>query len=214
MLAVLVLLAIGSYQSQELRNNVNDDSTTNLPAVLSSSSGEQLESLEIKGRAPKTGYDRDLFSSGWAVIDSCDMRNFILARDMMGEVLDDDNCTVLSGALNDPYVGKSILFQRGKLTSAEVQIDHVVAVSDAWQKGAQTMDQLTRYEFYNDPDNLLAVDGPANQQKGDGDAATWLPENKTYRCEYVSKQIFVKTKYNLWVTRSEYDAMAKILNDC
>jgi hypothetical protein len=96
----------------------------------------------------------------------------------------------------------------------EVQIDHVVALSDAWQKGAQFMDVADRAQFANDPLNLLAVDGPANQQKSDGDAATWLPPNKTWRCRYVARQIAVKQEYKLWVTQPEYDAMRRVLATC
>jgi hypothetical protein len=95
-----------------------------------------------------------------------------------------------------------------------VQIDHVVAVSDAWQKGAQNLDVSKRAEFYNDPLNLLAVDGPTNDKKGDGDAATWLPSNKDYRCRYVARQIAVKAKYTLWVTQAEHDAMKNVLSAC
>lgn len=58
------------------------------------------------------------------------------------------------------------------------------------------------------------MDGPTNQQKSDGDAATWLPPNKSYRCDYVARQISVKSSYGLWVTRAEHDAMARVLADC
>jgi Protein of unknown function (DUF1524) len=90
----------------------------------------------------------------------------------------------------------------------------VVALSDAWQKGAQRLDEPTRRDFANDPRNLLAVDGPTNQQKSDGDAATWLPPVKSYRCTYVSKQVEVKAAYRLWVTQAEKDAIARVLSSC
>lgn len=173
-----------------------------------------LETLEAKGRAPKTGYAREQFGAGWAEVDGCDMRQFILQRDLEPEVLDTDDCTVLSGTLNDPYTGKTIQFQRGTGTSNKVQIDHVVALSNAWQTGAQQLDVSVRTEFANDPLNLLAVDGPTNQKKSDADAATWLPPNKAYRCRYVARQIAVKAKYHLWVTPAEHDAMANILTTC
>ena len=124
------------------------------------------------------------------------------------------DCVVLSGILNDPYTATLINFLRGSSTSSAVQIDHVVALSDAWQKGAQQLTEAQRVSFANDPLNLLAVDGPANQQKSDGDAATWLPPNKSYRCDYVARQISVKASYGLWVTRAEHDAMARVLADC
>lgn len=177
-----------------------------------------LNELPVKGRAPKTGYSRDQFGQAWADTDrnGCDTRNDILRRDLTGIVYKpgSHNCAVASGTLNDPYTGTTISFVRGKATSSAVQIDHVVALSDAWQKGALQLSADTRREFANDPYNLLAVDGPANQQKSDGDAATWLPANKSYRCTYVARQIGVKKKYQLWVTQAEKDAMLRVLGDC
>jgi len=125
-----------------------------------------------------------------------------------------DKCQVTSGRLDDPYTAKTIAFTRGASTSADVQIDHVVALSDAWQKGAQQLSAERREELANDPLELLAVDGPANQQKSDGDAATWLPANKPFRCQYVARQIAVKKKYGLWVTQAEKDTMLRVLSVC
>lgn len=170
-----------------------------------------LEMLEIKGRAPKTGYDRSEFGDGWGEVNGCDVRNVILYRDLTNVRIDDD-CIVQTGILNDPYTGTTIQFNRTNATA--VQIDHVVALSDAWQKGAQQLDAQSRLRFSNDPLNLLAVDGPANQQKGDGDAATWLPPHMAFRCEYVARQIAVKQKYRLWVTQAEKDAMQAVLSVC
>ncbi|HTM85441.1 MAG TPA: HNH endonuclease family protein, partial [Mycobacterium sp.] len=155
-----------------------------------------LAALPIKGRAPKTGYDRGLFGQAWSDDvtvpgghNGCDTRNDILRRDLIDIALkpSSNGCVVLSGTLNDPYTGTAIAFQRGPGTSRQVQIDHVVALSDAWQKGAQQWDAVARRNFANDPANLQATSGPINQQKGDGDAATWLPPNKAYRCTYVSR---------------------------
>ena len=173
----------------------------------------ELTKLEVKGRAPKTGYSRKQFGDGWGKIDGCSTREVILARDLANEKLD-DKCRVQSGRLDDPYTGKTIQFQRGKETSQRVQIDHVVALSDAWQKGAQQLPREEREKLANDPLNLLAVDGPANQAKGDGDAATWLPANKPFRCQYIERQVAVKRRYRLWVTSAEKDAMARILSLC
>jgi hypothetical protein len=143
------------------------------------------------------------------------MREYILARDLTQVTFrPDDGCTVVSGTLDDPYTGKTIHFTRGPSTSEAVQIDHVVALGDTWQKGAQQLSPQTREQLYNDPLELLAVDGTANQQKGDGDAATWLPADKAYRCRYIARQIAVKAKYHLWVTGAEHDAMAHILSTC
>src|SRR4051794_20494330 len=191
------------------------------PSSVSAPAGTALAALadlEVKGRAPKTGYDLELFGPGWGDPDrnGCDNRNDVLARDLNGVSFrpGTHDCVVVSGTLADPYSGRSIPFVRGQGTSEAVQIDHVVAVSDAWQKGAQAWDDATRIAFYNDPLNLMAVDGPLNGQKGDGDAATWLPPAKGVRCAYVARQIAVKNAYELWVTAAERDAMARVLASC
>ena len=177
-----------------------------------------LETLSVKGRAPKTGYTRAQFGPSWADVDrnGCDTRNDILSRDLTEVIYREgtNNCIVLSGVLVDPFSGESIAFTRGVATSSEVQIDHSVALSDAWQKGAQKLSAETRKAFANDPLNLMAVKGRLNSQKGDGDAATWLPPLKSYRCAYVARQIAVKAKYSLWVTLAEKNAMASILSKC
>lgn len=174
-----------------------------------------LETLEVKGRAPRTGYGRDRFGPTWEDVDGngCSTRNDILARDLTG-IAREDGCSVTSGLLQDPYTDTAIDFTAGVDTSAEVQIDHVVALSDAWQKGAQRLSEQQRMVFANDPLNLLAVDGPTNQSKGDGDAATWLPPNRAYWCPYVARQVDVKAKYGLWVTPPEHDRMEDVLQDC
>lgn len=174
-----------------------------------------LAQLSVKGRAPKTGYARENFGDGWGSIGYCDTRNFILKRDLTNITWrDSPDCTVATGVLKDPYTGKVIHFVRGVGSSLAVQIDHVVALSDAWQKGAQQLSFQTRQNFANDPLNLLAVDGPTNGQKSDSDAASWLPPNKGYRCPYVARQIAVKRKYHLWVTSAEKDAIARVLQAC
>jgi hypothetical protein len=175
-----------------------------------------LETLVVKGRAPKTGYERDALFGKWADPDrnGCDARNEVLARDLKNEVLDSDRCTVLTGEFTDPYSGTTLTFVRGQGTSNLVPIDHIVAVSDAWQKGAFKWDAAKRVNFYNDPLNLQATLMKLNSQKGDGDAATWLPPLKSYRCTYVARQIAVKAKYAIWVTKAEKAAMANILAKC
>lgn len=173
-----------------------------------------LSTIPVKGRAPKTDYSREQFGAGWADVDDCDMRNIILQRDLQDTKLAEDGCTVLSGQLADPYTGERISFTRGQATSSQVQIDHVVALSDAWQKGAQSLDVAVRTEFANDPLNLLAVSGTANQSKSDADAASWLPPDRDYRCRFVARQLAVKQKYDLWITQAEHNAMRSILERC
>ncbi|MBO1756450.1 DUF1524 domain-containing protein [Allobranchiibius sp. CTAmp26] len=182
-----------------------------------------LATLPVKGRAPQTGYDRAQFGQAWTddvtVPDGhngCDTRNDILSRDLTSIIYKPStrNCAVATGTLHDPYTGRTISFTRGESTSTAVQIDHVVALSDAWQTGAQQLSSEQRQNLANDPRELLAVDGPTNEAKGDGDAATWLPPNKSFRCTYVADQVQVKSAYHLWVTPAEKAAMTAVLTHC
>lgn len=198
-----------------IQPNLNvGNQTSNILSDQTTLASIALEKLQVKGRAPKTGYSREQFGSDWSEVGGCDMRNLILQRDLTEIKILDDACKVTAGTLHDPYTDKTIIFTRGPNSSQNVQIDHVVALSDAWQKGAQTLDQDQRVNFANDPLNLLAVDGSTNQQKGDGDAATWLPPNKAYRCTYIARQIAVKVKYQFWLTQAERDAMSRVLQTC
>lgn len=198
--------------------STSDSALADTPAADSELAATALDKLPVKGRAPKTGYKRTKFGKAWADVDrnGCDTRNDILGRDLKDKKFKagTNDCKVMSGTLDDPYTGKTIHFKQGKKTSSKVQIDHVVALSNAWQTGAQKLTSGQRRQMANDPYNLLAVDGKANQQKSDGDAATWLPKNKSYRCAYVSRQIGVKTKYDLWVTKAEKAAMQRVLTTC
>ena len=197
------------------------------PAITSAPSASAtlalLATIPVKGRAPGTGYS----SSGdfwgfWAtptgVATKCDTRNWILARDMSGityKNVSPKGCVVQTGALVDPYTGTTIDFVRASCPDHDgcVQIDHVVARMDAWETGADTWTAAQRKTFANDPLELLAVSSTANQQKGDGDAATWLPD-KSFRCEYVSIQTQVKAKYGLWMTQAEHNTIQQILRGC
>ena len=176
---------------------------------------EVIATVAVKGRAPKTGYSRAQFGPAWedVNVNGCDTRNDILKRDLSEKIFK-DSCIILSGVLADPYSGESINFLRGVATSSLVQIDHVVALSNAWQTGAFKLSIEKRTAFANDPLNLLAVKGALNSQKSDGDAATWLPPRKSYRCAYVARQVAVKAKYGLWLTPPEKAAIEKIILTC
>ena len=172
-----------------------------------------LEKLEVKGRAPKTGYSREEFYSGWPTVDGCSLRQKIIKREF-GDTAVLDGCNVVAGEFDEPYTGEYMVFTEREKISKGIQIDHVVALSDAWQKGAQYFDADERYAVATDPLNLLAVDASANQKKSDGDAATWLPPNKKFRCQYVARQVSVKYKYHLWVTEAEKEAISRVLANC
>lgn len=172
-----------------------------------------LEQLTVSQRIFTGAYDRAQFGDGWQSVNGCDTRNSVLYRDMTQTAVS-GGCVVLSGTLFDPYTGVTLQFTRGASTSGSVQIDHVVALKDAWQKGAYAFDQQQRLTLANDPLELIAVGGKANQQKSDGDAADWLPAYAPFQCQYIARQIAVKQKYKLTVTRSEKQAMRTVLNQC
>jgi hypothetical protein len=190
--------------------------TTTVDSRASGAALAVLDTLPVKGRAPKTGYDRDQFGPSWSDVDhnGCDTRNDILNRDLAAKQWrpGTHDCVVVAGTIADPYTATTIQFE--KADAAAVQIDHVVALSDAWQKGAQALSAAQRLQLANDPVNLFAVDGPTNASKGDSDAASWLPPNRAFRCSYAAHQIAAKAKYRLWVTGAERDALRRVLSRC
>jgi len=193
------------------------DAVPSVQPVPSGDAAALLDTLPVKGRAGRDNYDRSAFGQAWLDVDrnGCDTRNDILRRDLArAEFTKESSCRVAGGTFRDPYTGRQLTFHRGAESSKAVQIDHVVALGDAWQKGAQQLTPAQRGHLANDPLNLIAVDGPANQEKSASDAATWLPPNKAFRCHYVARQISVKAAYRLWVTPAEKDAMKRILASC
>ncbi|MFC0674225.1 excalibur calcium-binding domain-containing protein [Brachybacterium hainanense] len=192
-----------------------EDAVSPTPTADPSTALGALSALPVQERGSKTGYDRDSF--GWRQdVDrnGCDTRNDVLRRDLHDIILkrDTQGCVVLTGVLSpSPYSGAEVAFDRD---NGAIDIDHVVALSDAWQSGASTWDKATRQQFANDPLNLLAVESELNRQKGDGDAATWLPPSTGHRCEYVALQIAVKAKYGLWVKPAEREAIERVLSTC
>ena len=199
---IVVLALLLTYIPNQVNAAPSDDALT------------VLNSLSVKGRAAKTGYTRAQFTH-WSDLDrnGCDARNDTLKRDLTEVIYKAGtrDCKVISGLLLDPYSGKVITFSSTKST---IDIDHVVALSNAWQTGAAYFDKTKRQQIANDPLNLLAVNFSLNRQKGDGDAATWLPPLKSYRCDYVARQIAVKAKYGLWVSQPEKGAIIKLLEKC
>ncbi|MCL2470374.1 MAG: HNH endonuclease family protein [Propionibacteriaceae bacterium] len=181
-----------------------------------------LATVPVKGRAAMTGYSsQEAFWGMWATPDgvdtNCDTRNYVLDRDLTSVTKKaGSNCLIQTGTLTDPYTGQVIDFVRagGAGHDGGVQIDHVVARGNAWATGGFAWTPAQRNAFANDPLDLLAVSSTANQQKGDGDAATWLPANKSFRCQYVTIQVQVKATYGLWMTQAEHDAIEHILEGC
>ena len=216
---VVVWLVVNpaSYES-EFTQAVNDGADFAAEAVSEPDPNaplavDVLNKLEVKGRAPKTGYDREQFYSGWPTVDGCSLRQRIIKREFGNSAVLEE-CNVVAGEYDEPYTGEHLKFTERSQISSGIQIDHVVALSDAWQKGAQNLSAEARYAVATDPLNLLAVDTAANKKKSDGDAATWLPPNKKFRCQYVARQVSVKYKYALWVTEAEKNAISKVLENC
>ncbi len=207
-LAAIVAGGLLASQPQKAAAPNQPTVTTTSPALTA------LAKLQVKPATSGAGYTRQQFGGAWASEGSCNMRDKILARDLTNVTYKDSTCEVETGILSDPYTGKSIHFQRGPSTSSLVQIDHVVAIGDAWITGAQQISLSSREQMYNDPLELLAVDGTANDDKGDSDASEWLPPNTSFDCRYVARQIAIKLKYHLWVTPPEHDAMQHTLASC
>ncbi len=199
--------------------SITPSPTTPTPQVSNDASAVlvQLSQLAVKGRAPKTGYERELFGSAWLDVDrnGCDTRNDILKRDLTNITYrpGTGDCVVESGDFYDPYTDTQFFFVKSS-SGSSIEIDHIVSLSDAWQKGAHQWNSQTRKEFANDPLNLVATSRDANRQKSDSDAASWLPPNKQIRCAFIARQVAVKSAYQLWVTQAEYEAMSRILASC
>ncbi len=213
---VAVVILLGGIATWLIVNPASYEKVQTEQPVLTEGSTparEILAKLEVKGRAPKTGYTRTEFYDNWPDVDGCSLRQKIIKREV-GDSAVLDGCDVVAGEFDEAYTGQHLKFTQKSEFSKGIQIDHVVALSDAWQKGAQYFDYGKRHQLAIDPLNLLAVDSSANQQKSDGDAATWLPPNKAFRCQYVARQISVKYKYGLWITEAERDAMNQILDTC
>lgn len=179
------------------------------------------------------GYDRETQFGGWAnssqLCGTGTTRDSILKRDLT-DVQMNSRCQVTSGTLVDPYTGKTIEFTRGKDTSGDIQIDHVVALHDAYASGLWKASRATRVKYANDPDVLLASQGAANNTKSDGvnvyragksrqqwedsTPSVWLPSNTAYQCEYMAKRVNIKHQYDLTMSSWEKDETINFLTQC
>lgn len=173
-----------------------------------------------------TGYDRScspgrscVFGAAWTdrgvgvalARNGCDTRNDVLGRDLT-DVRRRGRCKVLSGRLDDPYTGQRIDFSAQDPQA--VQIDHVLALAYAWRGGARGWTQERRTAFANDPDNLRAVSGAANQDKGDRGPKSWLPPNLDHRCAYAATWAKVARKYGVRVLAADWRRADDLLQEC
>lgn len=211
-LALIICLAIGVYciyQQYSQPATITVNSSSKELAV------NALNNLEVKAQESGEDYDRGEFLSSWGKwVTGCNVRQKILNRDVKKITHASNGCTVTSGELDDPYSGEVIELRNKSAVTHKVQIDHVVALSNAWRTGAQHLSEKERNQLANDDLELIAVSSQTNQDKSDGDASEWLPENTAFHCEYIARQIAVKIKYHLWVTASERNAMVGVLKTC
>jgi hypothetical protein len=239
-LAILVIAAVAGalyWQERSLRERTSGPSPTwRAEPTSTSASGpppppgdpsrfdlarQRLGQLEVRGWDRTTDFKRSQFGKAWSDdVDvefgrnGCNTRDDILRRDLKNLVVRPRTCYAQTGTLVDPYSGVTIEFTRSPETSKAVEIDHVVALADAWYKGARSWDPQRRLDFANDPRNLLAVSPKANFDKAFRDAASWLPPNAAFRCDFVARQIEVKSAYGLWLAAKEKKAMAAVLARC
>ena len=190
-----------------------DAPAATVPAPAVALAKVQLGRLKVAAERDG-GYDRVRdFGPAWSVdVDrnGCGTRDDILRRDLTKVTLR-GRCTVVAGVLADPYTGRTVTF--AKADAAKVQIDHVVPLGAAWSRGARDWAQATRERFANDPDNLLATTGSANQSKSDRGPARWLPR-AAYRCAYAVQWVRVSAKYALVVTPPDKASLTTLLARC
>jgi len=158
------------------------------------------------------GYNRDLFRH-WvdADGDGCDTRKEVLIAESLEPVQTGSSCAILSGRWYSIYDNTETT------DSSRFDIDHVVALKEAWDSGAWNWSADQRRDFANDlsqPYFLIAVSASSNRSKSDRDPAEWLPTNTSYRCAYVRIWIDVKRAWNLSVDQTEYDALRNTLAAC
>ena len=175
-------------------------------------------------RQHRYDYRRPMFGDAWTDDNDaplghngCDTRDDILNRDLVDKTfVSVKRCpdAVATGTLRDPYTSKTIAFQRGAKVGEAVQIDHIVPLSYAWDMGAADWPGAERLRFANDPANLLAVDGPANQDKGDSPPALWMPPNTAFACQYAMQFIAVLRGYSLPVDLASTGVLRRAAATC
>lgn len=180
----------------------------------------ELDALTVAAAGPITGYSRAEFGPAWSdQVDvagghnGCDTRNDILARDLQrAQLKPGSRCVVVAGTLQDPYTGQTITFS--KTHASAVQIDHIYPLGLAWQHGAESWPASKRRAFANDPRNLLAVDGPQNEGKGDKGPGQWMPPDRSEGCDYATRFATVTAAYALSISAADKDALQRALNTC
>ncbi|QDS70149.1 hypothetical protein FKW77_005852 [Venturia effusa] len=179
----------------------------NIPS--STSATTLLNGLTVAAQGPQTGYSRDLFPTWNTISGTCNTRETVLKRDGSG-VLVSAACTATSGSWFSPYDGATWT------AAADVDIDHVVPLSNAWKSGAAAWTTAQRQAFANDLTNpqLIAVTDDVNQDKSDAGPEEWKPPLASYYCTYARMWVKVKSVYSLTVTSAEKSALVSMLGTC
>jgi hypothetical protein len=219
--AIAVLVAVQAAHSSIDRSHfiASADIPTVAPGV-DVLAGIAVIPLRIRGY----DYRRDAFGDSWSDENSapggyngCDTRNDILDRDLVDKTyVSIKRCptAVATGLLHDPYTNSDVAFTRGEQTGAAVQIDHIVPLALAWDLGARTWPDDLRLRFANDPANLIAVQGQANQDKGDREPGGWMPPNTAFRCQYAMQFIAVLRGYALPIDAPSAAALRDAASTC
>ncbi|KXP00643.1 HNH endonuclease family protein [Tsukamurella pseudospumae] len=220
--ATALFVAVGVYRDRSAAEPAPG------PAAPSAqvSDGAPLAGVRIvaaRERAPQA-YRRAAFGEAWTDDQSaqlghngCDTRNDVLDRDLTDKTFVRTSAcpnAVATGTLVDPYSGTTMRFERGAKTSAKVQIDHIVALAYAWDMGAWSWDDAKRTAFANDPRNLVAVDGPANENKRDSPPGRWMPANERFHCQYARQFSSVAREYGLSVDRASAAVVEQAVATC
>ncbi len=220
---VAVLVAYQALGSSAARHAAEYAARADVPTVQPGT--DVLAGIAVLPlRAHRYDYLRAAFGEAWTDDNDaplghngCDTRDDILNRDLVDKTyVSVKRCpdAVATGTLHDPYTNKTIAFQRGPKVGEAVQIDHIVPLSYAWDMGAYGWPEPERVRFANDPANLLAVDGQANQDKGDSPPAQWMPPNGAFACQYAMQFIAVLRGYALPVDQPSVGVLRQAAATC
>ncbi|MGW8783588.1 HNH endonuclease family protein [Streptomyces sp. NPDC055796] len=180
------------------------------PAPISAAAARSyLATVTPKTEGSLSGYSRTLFPHWSTVSGSCNTRETVLKRDGVG-VVTDSSCAAVSGSWYSEYDGATWT------NAADLDIDHVVPLAEAWRSGASSWTTSKRQQFANDltRPQLIAVTDNVNQAKGDLDPGKWLPSRTAYRCTYARMWVEVKQYWGLSMDSGEKSALVGILNGC
>ncbi len=215
-ICVFVLLAASGCKVSVTSDSPSPTTSGKPSKVKQAAPGDlarHLKDLPLAAAPHPQGYTRAQFGPAWKDVDhnGCDTRNDILARDLT-DVVKRGRCVVLSGTLHDPYTGTTMHFVRGP-QSALIQIDHIYPEHRAWMYGAWKWTLEQRENFGNDPLELVAANGKANEAKGDDGPADWTPD-QGFWCQYATRYIQVAVKYHLPVTGADRDKLGTMIKRC